>query len=223
MQGWQPLPAGGTILPPMTPSPSQPRRIPRWKIAGGAVLHFAPVVYLLAAAADALRLAAGPTPSAAAVLTGVLRDSLPGLAVYTAIGTVVTGLAFVVDRLKPETPRPTGALPGARGRFGPQADAALAELAALPADEDERAAAVLRHAEDLVHSALEALEAASSDRRGAIVERTAAALETLGEEARALRAERSSDREARAATLAGFVTAKYGRSTLERSSDSAGE
>ncbi|WP_295635409.1 hypothetical protein [Novosphingobium sp.] len=206
-----------------------PRRIARWKIVGGAFVHFALPIYVVAAAADALRIGALMThPQAAAIVPGVLRDSGFGLAIYAGLALIAAGLAAAFDRVV----RPGGSaadpfalvLAGARGRFGARADAALDQLAVLGRSGAEpRLAALAQHCEALLAASLRAIDSASAERREAIAIRTAEALESLLAEASALHAEAGAAHDAEAAALAGFVVARYGRSALDPSSDSAGD
>ena len=224
------------MSPKRPPESDQVRAIPRWKIVGGAFVHFALPVYLLAALFDGLRLAAtnAGAPGLSRVIAGVLRDSVCGLAIYAGLALVATVLALTLDRIErarrhARDPRAAVAaqfavtIGRAQGRFGARADAALSELAAidwtLP---DPRIATLARHCEALINASLHADEHAVVSRRTANETRTAEALESLARGARALHDEAGAAREAEAATLASFVVARYGSSTLDRSTDSAG-
>ena len=226
---------------PMSPKrpreSDQVRAIPRWKIVGGAFVHFAFPVYLLAALFDGLRLAATSAGASgwSPVIAGVLRDSAYGLAIYAGLALVATGLALTLDRIgqarrHARDPRADHAaqfrlvLVRARGRLGARADAALSELAAidwtLP---DPRIATLARHCEALINASLHADDQAIAPRRTANQARTAEALEGLALAAKSLHDEAGAARDAEAAMLARFVVARYGSSTLDQSTDSAGE
>lgn len=191
-------------------------------------MHFALPVYVLAAAADALRIGATMTdPRAAAIVPIVLRDSVFGLAIYAGLALVATAMAAVVDQVG----RSGGAdgvplavvLAGARGRFGAGADAALDQLVVLgESGADPRFAALGQHCEALLTASLQALVSAPSERRDAIATRTAEALESLAREARDLSEAAGAAHDEQAATLARFVVARYGGTTLDQTSDSAG-
>ena len=208
------------------PSPARPpRRIARWKIVGGAFVHFALPVYVLAAAADALRIGTTMTqPQAAAIVPGVLRDSMSGLAIYAGLALVATGLAAIFDRVARWDGDPLAVLLArAHGRFGGRADAALGQLALVSNRDDPRMLALAQHCEALLTASLQAIETAPADRRDTIAIRTAEALESLAREAHDLAAAAGAAHDEQAATLARFVAKRYGATTLDRPSDSAGD
>ena len=211
------------------PSPARPpRRIARWKIVGGAFVHFALPVYVLAAAADALRIGATMTqPQAAAIVPGVLRDSMSGLAIYAGLALVATGLAAIFDRVarwgSSDGDPLAVLLARAHGRFGGRADAALGQLALVSNRDDPRMLALAQHCEALLTASLQAIETAPADRRDTIAIRTAEALESLAREAHDLAAAAGAAHDEQAATLARFVATRYGATTLDRPSDSAGD
>lgn len=213
----------------MTAPSLSPRRIARWKVVGGAFVHFALPIYVLAAAADALRIGAMLThPQAAAIVPGVQRDSGFGLAIYAGLALVATGLAAVFDQVArtggSESDPLAVLLIGARGRFGRRADAALDQLAALgESDADPRFAALAQHCEALLTASLRAVDSASVERREVIAARTAEALESLACGVHDLDLAKGAAHDEQAAALAGFVIARYGATTLDQSSDSAGD
>jgi hypothetical protein len=215
-------------------SPRHIRVIARWKITGGAFVHFALPLYLLAAIGDSLRIAAAGG-AAPAIVAGVLRDSGYLLSLYAALALAATGLAAGIDaiegvRNRARDPRAALAarfglaLASTRGRFGPRADTALAGLAAFDWNQpDPRLATLAQHGEALIAASLRAAEQSGTDRHDDIAERTAEALETLAGEACLLHKEVSAMRDAEAAALARFVVARYGTTTLDQSADSAGD
>lgn len=227
---------------PAPASPAQPRRrIPRWKIVGGAFLHFALPVFLLIVVLDALHLAA-LDPGKAALRRELLGDMLRLLGIYGVIGGTATLIALAIDRVSTllaarrtardpalhSAARLEGALVAARGRFGAGGDAALGVIVAAECDHrDPRHQRIADHLATLVSTACAALDLASAAGRAPIIARTATALASIAGEAQALAQARAAERDQAAATVAGFIVARYGSSAVEQSpaapTDFAGE
>ena len=195
----------------------------------GAFVHFAPAVYVLAAALDAWRIVATVAkPQATTIIPDVLRDSVFGLAIYAGLALVATSVAAVFDRAARPHHSPGDllalALDGARGRFGERADTALDQLGVLVnGASDPRLAPLAQHCEALLTASLLAIASAPAVRREAIATRTIEALESLAREAHDLDAAAGAAHDDHAAALARFVVARYGGTTLDRTTDSAGD
>lgn len=116
------------------------RKIPLWKLVGGAAVHFIVPAYLLALGLDGWRFAAGASGGVEAWLAHVPGISLKYLGAYVGLGAGTTLLAALAEPFAPRGRVQEGdalaathlarALAQGRGVFGAQADAALERIAA---------------------------------------------------------------------------------------------
>ena len=193
------------------------RKIPLWKLIGGGWVHCVVPVYALALGADGWRFAARGGGDLAAWLGHVPGFSLWFLGLYAALGVGAAGVAAllapargavaVADPLR-------DALAQGRGAFGPQADAALDRIAALPLDPgDEAAARMLRDLAAMVAAGRAALAGAGA---GDAPMRAMTA-EAIGHIARELEEHASAGAQQateRAQVLARYVGQRYGQDEI---------
>jgi len=194
------------------------RKIPLWKLVGGAAVHAVAPLYLLALGVDGWRFAAGGQGDLAAWLAHVPGLSAWFFALYAAGGAGATGLAAL---LAPAGPAPelhqdhlSAALAQGRGRFGPQADAALERIAALrPGGEAPggEADAMLRDLAAMVAAGRAALNGQDDAQIRAM---TAQAIERIADELAEQARARTAEAQDKARIMATYVGQRYGQDEL---------
>jgi len=220
----------------LIPRVEEDRPILPWKLVAGAFLHFVVPVYLVAVILDTLL--AMPTDAGAEAM---LRHALPFsgrfLAVYALLALAASlGVAAVDPLLRARrrrraqhdpqagarlsAQRVAGSVTQSRGRFGPQADAALAAMGAARWDHDDpRYRALSDDLATLVRASADALAAAAPERRVEIGDRVARALEQLQDALQDLNRAQEQRRDADAQAAARYVELRYGPSDFSGSGE----
>lgn len=196
------------------------RKIPLWKLVGGAAVHFIVPAYLVALGLDGWRFAAGASGGIEVWLAHVPGISLRFLGAYAALGLGATGMAALLDRSTPEkaSEPPSGgadlrmALAQGRGVFGPQADAALERIGALRVDPGD--AAMARMIRDLAAMVAAGRAALTGQDAAQIRALTTEAIERIEQEmARHAQAGAQEARD-RVQAMAGYVGQRYGQDEI---------
>jgi len=193
------------------------RKIPLWKLIGGAAVHVIAPAYGLALGAYGWRFAARGGGDLAAWLGHVPGFSLWFLGLYAALGVGATGVAALLAPARGAVADPLrDALAQGRGAFGPQADAALDRIAALPLDPgDEAAARMLHDLAAMVAAGRAALSGAGAGAENASMR--AMTTEAIGHIARELEGHASAGAQQaaeRAQVMARYVGQRYGQDEI---------
>lgn len=193
------------------------RKIPLWKLVGGAAVHFIVPAYLVALGLDGWRFAVASLGGTEAWLAHVPGISLRFLGAYAALGLGATGVAAMIDRSAPaQDPEPPSgavdlrmALAQGRGVFGPQADVALERIGALRVDPGD--AAMARMIRDLAAMVAAGCAALAGEDAAQIRSLTTEAIERIEQEmARHVQAGADEARD-RVHAMAGYVGQRYGQ------------
>lgn len=209
----------------MVSSRPVPRKIPLWKLVGGASVHCVVPAYLVALGVDGWRFASVGAGGLDAWLAHVPGVSLWFLGGYTALGvgaTVVAALvrpstAQVEDGTAQAALHLTRALGRGRGAFGAQGDAALDRIAALRPDlSDGAVRAMLRDLAAMVEAGVEAGRAAGETLDNPEIRAmSAAAIERIAGEMEALARTGAEQAQDRARIMATYVEQRYGQDGIK--------
>lgn len=199
------------------------RKIPLWKLVGGAAVHCVVPAYLLALVGDGWRFWAMSMGGAQAWLAHVPGISLWFLGAYGALGAGATGVAALVDGLaRPGRDDPTDAQGGAadlrqalargRGAFGLRADAALERIGAMHLDPTDSAVArMLRDLAAMVAAGCAVLEGEDSGQIRAI---TTEAIERIEQELARHGQAGAQEARDRVEAMAGYVARRYSQDEI---------
>ena len=189
-----------------------PRKIPLWKLIGGAAVHFIVPAYVVALGVDGWRFATRGGGDLAAWLGHVPGVSAWFLGAYAALGLGAAGVAALVAPAG--APVDAGsplreAMARGRGAFGPQGDAALERIAVLRLDpEDGAAGRKLRDLGAMVAAGRAALDGRDDERIRAMTAEAIGTIATELEERARAGAEQARER---AQIMAHYVGQRYGQ------------
>lgn len=203
----------------MTAAPTRTRKIPPWKLVGGAAVHVVVPAYVLALGVDGWRFAMAGRGDLAAWLAHVPGVSGWFLGLYAVLGAGATGLAALAGPRHGEAPAPDGAdhlraaLAQGRGAFGAQGDAALERIAALRLDgSDPQVAPMLRDLTAMVAAGRAALAERDDEALRAM---TAGAIERIAGELEAVADAGAREARDRALVMATYVGQRYGQDEIQ--------
>jgi hypothetical protein len=199
--------------------PTRKRKIPLWKLVGGAAVHFVVPAYAVALGVDGWRFAMAGGGDLAAWLAHVPGASGWFLGIYGVLGLGATGLAALAGPGQAAAPALDGAehlraaLARGRGMFGPRGDAALERIAALRLDgTDAQLAPMLRDLAAMVAAGCEAMAGGEDEGLSAM---TAGAIERIAGELEALAGAGAQEARDKVRVMATYVGHRYGQDEIQ--------